>query len=184
MTKRLAIAFFYDAAGIVDEYYIHLIEALKPYVDHTILVSNGPLSKNSENNIRPVVEDLIVRKNVGFDVWAYKSALEQFGWDRLKEYDEVIFYNHTFYGPIFPFSEMFSAMDKRNCDFWGISAHRAISPNPFGDELGELPFHLNSHFIVVRREMHQSPAFKRYWTDMGRIESYIDLDSSARDAFH
>ncbi|KAB2727341.1 rhamnan synthesis F family protein [Brucella anthropi] len=109
MTKRLAIAFFFDENHIVDDYMIYLMRHLKPFVDHTIFVSNGPLSKDSEIALDDVAEEIILRKNEGFDVWAYKAGLEHIGYDRLKEYDEVLLYNHTFYGPIFPFSEMCSA---------------------------------------------------------------------------
>lgn len=91
MTTRLAIAFFYDEAGRVDDYYIHFLTALKPFVDRTIFVSNGPLSKDSQLKVESVVDDQIIRKNVGYDVWAYKAALDELGWDKLNEYDEILF---------------------------------------------------------------------------------------------
>ena len=57
-----------------------------------------------------------------------------FGMDRLAEYDELILMNYTFFAPIFPFAETFDAMDARDdLDFWGITAHKAIDPNPWPD---------------------------------------------------
>lgn len=174
MMKRLAIAFFYDEAGIVDDYYIHFITALKPFVDRTIFVSNGPLTKDSERKVEPLVDEQIVRKNTGYDVWAYKAALDKIGWDKLDEYDEILLFNHTFYGPIYPLTELFDEMDSRRCDFWGISAHAAEPNNFFNPSEGELPFHLNSHFIAVRRSMHRSQAFRAYWSKVDEIRSYTD----------
>ncbi|MBD7989671.1 rhamnan synthesis F family protein [Ochrobactrum quorumnocens] len=171
MTKRLAIAFFFDENHIVDDYMIYLMKHLKPYVDHTIFVSNGPISKVSELALKEVSEEVILRKNEGFDVWAYKAGLEHIGYDRLQEYDEVLLYNHTFYGPIFPFSEMFEEMEKRSDDFWGISSHGKLHPNPFTGS-GVLPEHINSHFIAVRQPLLSSRIFRQYWETMDEINTY------------
>lgn len=173
MTKRLAIAFFFDENHVVDDYMVYLMRHLKPFVDHTIFVSNGPLSKNSEVALQEVCEEVILRENEGFDVWAYKTGLEHIGYDRLKEYDELLLYNHTFYGPIFPFSEMFEEMGKRSDDFWGISSHGKLDPNPFTGS-GVLPEHINSHFIAVRQPLLSSIIFRQYWENMDEIKTYDD----------
>jgi lipopolysaccharide biosynthesis protein len=171
--KRLAIAFFYDEHGIVDDYMTHLMRSFNPFVEKTIFVSNGPLSKTSEIAVQKVVDTIVIRENVGFDAWAYKEVLERVGFEELKKYDEVLLYNHTFYGPIFPFSEMFSEMEKRECAFWGITSHQSMQPNPFTGK-GVLPFHINSHFIAVRNELLQSLAFQNYWQTLSKIENYTD----------
>jgi rhamnosyltransferase len=173
MTKRIAIAFFYDDEGIIDDYMLHLLQSMQPFVEKTIFVSNGPLSKKSETSVEPLVDEVIIRKNEGFDVWAYKTAIEHIGYDRLAEYDELVLYNHTFFGPIFPFSELFDEMDTRHDDFWGISIHGEKTPNPFTG-IGILPLHINSHFIVIRRSILSSKAFKFYWDEIPKIESYTD----------
>lgn len=171
--KRAAVAFFYDEHGIVDEYMIHLLKSFKPFIDDLVFVSNGPLSKHSEEDVSDVVDHLIIRENKGFDVWAYKEGLEFIGFDKLSNFDEVLLFNHTFYGPIFPISEMFDAMEKKTLDFWGISIHSKMKPNPFTHE-GILPEHINSHFIAIRQPMLSSASFKSYWETMPKIESYVD----------
>jgi len=128
--KRLAIAFFFDEAGIVDDYMLHLVKEIGRFVERTIFVANGPLNVNSELAVRELVDELLIRQNTDFDVGAYKAALEKLGFDRLRQYDEIILYNHTFFGPIFPFDEMFEEMGKSDCDFWGISDHREVRPEP------------------------------------------------------
>lgn len=172
--RRLAIAFYYDQHGKIDEYYFHLIASIKPFVEKVLVVCNGPVDKEAESRLSEAADSFLIRENKGFDVWAYRTALEHIGWDELSNFDEILLFNHTFYGPIFPFSEMFSEMDQRQCDFWGISAHGAMRPNPIDVRKAELPFHLNSHFIAVRRSLHQSKAFRDYWTQMGPINSYMD----------
>ncbi|MER9346107.1 rhamnan synthesis F family protein [Mesorhizobium sp. M0227] len=172
--RRLAIAFYYDQYGKVDDYYFHLIASIRPFVEKLLVVCNGPVDKEAQSRLSETADSFLIRENKGFDVWAYRSGLEHIGWDELSRFDEILLFNHTFYGPIFPFSEMFSEMDRRRCDFWGISAHRAMKPNPIDVRRSELPFHLNSHFIAVRRSLHQSKAFRLYWTQMAPINSYMD----------
>lgn len=136
-------------------------------------MSNSALTVESRKKLEDVVDVVYVRENIGFDVWGYKEAMETFGLDKLEEYDELILMNYTFFGPIFPFSETFEKMDAMECDFWGITAHKAMVPNPFTGR-DELPLHLNSHWIAVRKKMFTSPEFKQYWRDMPMINSYVD----------
>ncbi|TPJ73229.1 hypothetical protein FJ434_29540 [Mesorhizobium sp. B2-5-13] len=172
--RRLAIAFYYDQYGKVDDYYFHLIASIRPFVEKLLVVCNGPVDKEAQSRLSETADSVLIRENKGFDVWAYRTGLEHIGWGELSHFDEILLFNHTFYGPIFPFSEMFSEMDRRSCDFWGISAHRAMRPNPIDVRRSELPFHLNSHFIAVRRSLHQSKAFRDYWDQMAPINSYMD----------
>ena len=173
MLKRVAISFFFDEHGVVDEYMFYLLSSLDKFVDRTIFVANCLLDEPTKERLRALNLEIIERENVGFDVWAYKTGIEHIGFDNLADYDELLLYNHTFYGPIFPFSEMFSEMEKRNCDFWGITAHKEMIPNPFTNT-GVLPRHINSHFIAVRGPLLTSDSFRTYWQDMPAIDSYED----------
>jgi lipopolysaccharide biosynthesis protein len=170
--RRLAIAFFYDEAGIVDDYMLHLVAAMSEFVERTIFVSNGPLARKSVRAVEAIVQQIIIRENVGFDVGAYKAALQNVGFKELTAYDEVILYNHTFYAPIFPFREMFAEMDSRDCGFWGITDHSEVIPNPF-TQSGILHRHIQSHFIAVRQPMASSIEFRNYWETMPIITGYL-----------
>lgn len=169
--KRIAIAFFYDANGIVDDYMINLVNSLKPFVERTIFVSNGNLATVSLNKVKQITSDIIERPNEGLDVGAYKAGLNYIGFDALKEYDEILLYNHTFFGPIYPFSKMFDVMEKRKDDFWGISAHKATETAFFG---APIPYHIQSHFIALRQSIISKPIFKEYWDNLPEIKSYGD----------
>jgi rhamnosyltransferase len=67
---------------------------------------------------------------------------------------------------------MFDEMDSRELDFWGISAHKAIDSS-FVDGVA-LPYHIQSHFIAVRRKLLKTQHFRSYWEDMPPINSYSD----------
>ncbi|MER8376581.1 rhamnan synthesis F family protein [Mesorhizobium sp. M1406] len=171
--RRGAIFFFYNETGLVDEYILFLLGKLRPFVETIIFISNGDLSRSSEIAVRSAVDEIVIRENTGLDVGAYSDGLKFIGYDKLGDYDEILLLNHTFYGPLFPFSEMFSEMELRDCDFWGISGHKEMVPNPFTGQ-GSLVSHLNSHFIAVRRTMLTSLAFRNYWESMPIIEDYTD----------
>jgi rhamnosyltransferase len=171
--KRIAVTFFFDEHGIVDEYMFYLVEKLQKFVTRNVFVSNSPLSREAKLRLKDLGCEIIERENIGFDVWAYKEGIEYIGYENLREYDELILLNHTFYGPIFPFEELFDKMDEDKCDFWGITAHKEMVPNPFTNE-GVLHRHLNSHFITARGKMLHSDDFSSYWQTIPKIESYVD----------
>ncbi len=168
---RLCIFSFYDPEGVVDDYVIHFLKELGKHVDEILLYSNGPLLPHSENALRSVVAEIIIRPNFGFDVLAYKEGLEKIDFDAGRQFDEVLMVNHTCYGPIYPFEELFSEMDGRACDFWGVTAHMEMVPNPFTGT-GRLPYHINTNFLVVRAELLRSPPFRKYWSSVRGASNY------------
>jgi rhamnosyltransferase len=171
--KRVIFYLFYDPQGVVDEYVPYKLRALRPFADHIFVVSNSKLTPEGRETLESVADTVWVRENVGFDVWGYKEAMETFGRERLEEYDELILMNYTFFGPIYPFEETFSQMDvRRDIDFWGVTAHKEVDPNPFEGATGILPAHIQSHWIAVRKQMFTSIEFQQYWQNMPMITSY------------
>jgi len=171
--RRIAIYLFYDEAGTVDPYVTAALHAFREHVDRLVVVSNGRPDAAGLRELRAAADDVLVRENVGFDVWGYKEAIERLGRAAASGYDELILLNYTFFAPIFPLEEMFDAMNERDCDFWGITAHKETRPNPLtGGEV--LPFHIQSHFIAIRQPMLESDAFWSYWNGMPMIRSYLE----------
>ncbi|MDE2302079.1 MAG: hypothetical protein KGK11_05920 [Sphingomonadales bacterium] len=170
---RCAISFFYDPQGILDDYMVYLLEGLRAHCTRIVFVVNGRLDEASRAKVAPLVDHLVLRENAGFDVWAYKAGLALIAETYPEGFDEVVMLNHTFYGPIFPFAEMFDAMARRECDFWGMTAHRQ-SADVTPDGPRDIPYHLNSHWIAVRRSLAESDEFKAYWREMRPIVSYED----------
>ena len=171
--RRVVFYMLYDIRGEVDDYILYKLERLRPHADHIFAVVNGELTDAALERLEPLVDGLLVRENVGFDVWAYKSALEAFGPGRLEEYDELILMNYTWFGPVRPFEPLFTRMEAEPLHFWGMTDHDEIVPNPFTEE-GILHRHLQSHWIAVRKPMFTSQAWRDYWAEMPMIETYTD----------
>lgn len=172
---RAALYFFYDAEGIADEYNFYMLRDIRKNVQKLYVVVNGALNDASRNRFEELADDVYVRENVGFDVWAYKDGMKHIGWDVVTSFDEFILMNHTNFGPIYPFKEMFDEMSKRDVDFWGITKHHGHDFDPYNAcEYGYIPPHIQSSFIVVRKRMMQTEPYRRYWEDMPIISSYVD----------
>ena len=96
-----------------------------------MIVSNGPISATGKIELEKITPHILERENRGLDVWAYKAALESYGWETLAFFDEVVLLNYTIMGPVYDFKEMFDVMDGRDLDF-GITKHFGMDYDPYG----------------------------------------------------
>lgn len=175
--KRIGIFFFYDEKGIVDDYVDCFLNEMNKFLDKLVIVCNGLLTPFSRKKLKKFTSDLIVRENKGFDVWAYKEAIEYVSWDQLYQFEELILFNFTNFGPIFPFEEMFNEMEKKELDFWGITKFHSRKNKGYLDKYVSydyLPEHIQSHFIAIRSRMFKSYEFKSYWENMRPVNSYAE----------
>ncbi|SDH81641.1 rhamnan synthesis F family protein [Agrococcus jejuensis] len=171
--RRAVFYLVYDGAGEVGDYALHHLRAIRDHADHVFVVSNSPLSPGSRVALERVADTVWERENVGFDVFAYRDALRHFGQARLEDFDEIILMNYTFYGPIGSYAPLFERMDAQQVDFWGVTDHAEIRPNPY-THTGVMHRHIQSHWIAVRRPMVRSAEWKAYWDDMPPVRSYAD----------
>jgi len=167
--KRIGIFFLYDPKGIADNSVLYFLEQVKPHFAKLIVIVNGLLNDESRKNLIKIVDDVIVRENIGFDAWAYKTAIDSLGWKKIEQYDELTLFNFTNFGPLYPFSEMFNIMDNKKLDFWGITKHHGHSY--WNVQIEE---HIQSHWISIRRNMFSSEDFKEYWKNLPPINNYDD----------
>lgn len=170
--RRLGIYFFFDKNGVVDKYVPYFLEDIKRNVTDILTVCNGKLTEEGKGILEQYGE-VLVRENKGLDVWAYKTALEHVGWEKLEQYDEIILMNSTIMGPVYPFAETFEKMSAKDLDFWGLTEYFKIDGDPFGCcPYGYLPDHIQSHFIVCRNSLVKSREFHEYWEQMPMITDY------------
>lgn len=164
--RRLCIFSFRDHDGIADDYIVFFLKEIARHVERILFYSQGPLSRDSEIALRAPGLEVIELAKTTDDVGAFKAGLEHIDFDSAGDYDEVLMVNHTCYGPIFPFDELFSVMEQRPCDFWGITARIDATLKQPGR--GGAPVcHLNTNFIAVRKQLLRSLAFRSYWRKTG-----------------
>ena len=167
--KRLMIYFFYDNDGIVDDYVPYFLEKFKPYCEEICTVINGTVTEESKEKLKKYSSLVFERENISFDSGAYKYAIEHYGYEKLREYDELILANFTMFGPIFSPQELFNTMEKRDCDFWGITKHPSYEHYFAGVKIDE---HVQSYFIVYKKNILCSKDFEEYWNTLQTATTY------------
>lgn len=171
--RRAGIYFFYDKDGVVDDYNIYLLQDIRKNLDHLLVVVNGYANEEGQLKFRSVCDEILIRENIGFDVWAYKEGMAHYGWEALAAYDELVMLNFTNFGPVYPFSEMFHEMNERDLDFWGVVMRYGFPHDPYKlCKYGYIPDHISTSFMVVRNSLLTSKDFIDYWDNMPMINSY------------
>lgn len=182
--SRILLYFIYDKHGIVDSYVLEVLKSMKPFCDKIIIVVNGLLKDNSYKDLLTVSDEIIIRENTGFDVWAYKSVIDKFGWEYFSQYDEFIIMNYTLIGPLYNIKNIFEEMNSRELDFWGLTLFHKTPFDPFGAiKYGYIPTHIQSSFIVYRQKFMQSKDLHEFWEKMLPINSYTDSVSNYECVF-
>lgn len=174
--KRCAIYAFYDKDGYVDRYVYNMLDAIKEVADTVYFVANGLLQSSSCDLLTQKGILYITRPNKGYDIEAYKEGIFAIGWDVLSQYDEVILVNNTIIGPLYPLQDLFLEMQQKDVDFWGITRHPESHMDIFSacNDYGFLPEHIQSFFVVCRKNLITSYEFRFYWDNLPEIKTYND----------
>lgn len=164
--RRIGIFAFYEKNGIVEDYVIYLLHSLKECLDRLVVVCNGYLSEAGHKKLEEIVDDICIRENQGYDIGAFQECmLSYIGKNEIKKFDELVLCNDTFFGPFVPFSMIFSEMEKREIDIWGLSAQPKTID--FWTETDRVvPAFIQSFFIVIGTRMIKDECFWKYWAQM------------------
>lgn len=163
--RRLVIFSFYDEHGVVDAYIEYLLEDLKNCAEKIIIVINGEVLPEGMMRLRKYADEVIVRKNTGFDGSAYKEAIINYVTpEKLYDWDEVVFCNDTFFGPFLPFDSIFKVMEKSMADFWGLNRVE-----------GKLFSHIQSYFMVFRKRIIEEEKLVEF------LKNSINSESTSRE---
>lgn len=173
--RRCGIFLFFDKDGVVDDYIQEMLRDLQENVSYLLVVCNGYVEYKGLEKLRDVSDDVICRANVGFDVGGYREGIFYLGWKYMENYDEIVMMNYTFFGPIYPFSEMFQKMAEKDISFWGITKHHKVEPDPFHAlPYGYLPEHIQSHFLVLRKDLFMSYQYRDFICNMKNPQTYLE----------
>lgn len=186
--NRIAIFVFYDPCGIVDYYVEVLLEKMLECVQKLVIVVNGFVDVPSYEILKKYTEYVYFRGNFGYDGGAYKDALLYYLKDeQWEQWDELVLFNDTFYGPFENWKKVFDAMEKEKVDFWGLSKNLGSNGQKIWHGK-ELEAHVQGYFIVCRRKMVLSEIFSTFWKQLKYPTSYEDavekFEMSFSSIFH
>lgn len=172
-SNRLALFVFYDKDGIVDDYKVYYLAELANNSSKVLIIVNGEIRAEEKSKLEKYGK-VLQRENKGYDVTAYKFGIEKIGYNEVAKYDELILCNDTVFGPLYPFSEVFADMGKKEVDLWGLTKGYA-DVVPLKGRIIEFGDHIHSYFIAVRSSLLKSDDFKEYWQQkFPSVSSYYD----------
>lgn len=173
--KRLALYIFYNKDGYVADYVKYYVKALKEVTDRVVFIVNGHVQTEGKKEIESLGAEIFCRENKGLDFGAWKETILSIGFSGICCYDELILCNCSNYGPVYPLSEVFSEMESRTCDFWGITKHPFLGGQLIsGDPSSAIVEHIQSYFIVFNKKVIESDAFRNWWKALEPTSNYLE----------
>lgn len=173
MKKRLLLYVLWERNGDVRDFVAYSLEQYRAFAGDVLVIANGGLSVQGRARLEAIGVRYIERENTGLDFAAWKTAIEQEGWEKLTALDELILANCSCYGPIYPLQEVFERMEPAACDFWGMTRHPEIERNVIpADPATRIISHLQSYFLVFRQAAIRSACFRRWWETLVPAASY------------
>lgn len=166
--NRLVIFAHYDSHNRIEKYVINYLSALHKCTEKIIFVSDCNLLSNERDKIRDYADTIIAKKHGEYDFGSYKIGYK-YCLDKniLKDFQELIFVNDSCYAPLASFEEMFTTMENRNINFWGVTANRTKSTNNI--------LHIQSFFLAFRKEVFNSEFFRNMILSFSKLNSKEDI---------
>ena len=153
--KRLGIFLFNNQNGIVDEYIQFLLDDIAPNLSHLCVIVNDN-KLDVENTFEKYTNDIFVNSGqYNINIWK-EVIVNHFGFDYLVEFDEIILFDDSFFGPIYSFKEIFDNIEDIDLDLWTILS------NGVDDGLNAFDF----QFIAFRKNLIQSEDFREFWLNI------------------
>lgn len=176
MKKRIALYVFWEKDGVVRQYVLYYLRALREVAQDIIFIANGELQDEGKQKLKELGVQVVQRENKGLDFAAWQAIILEKGEEIAHNYDELILCNSSCYGPVWPFSHSFDKMAEKECDFWGMTLHDEVDHLLVpGDEDSRIIEHLQSYFLVFRASVLQSVAWLRWWREMRRAEAHVEV---------
>lgn len=161
--RRTVVFASYSKQGIIADYILFYLRGLQEVADRIIFIADNEISAPEQEKLEGIVIYKECKRHGCYDFGSYRKGYE---WAEkngiLNDTDELIFCNDSCYGPIMPFGEVFSKIEKTECDFWGM-VESCVSM-----------VHLQSYYLVFKKQVFNSEAFRDFVFSFGKQESFDD----------
>ena len=152
---RVAVFAGFCPAGKILESQIYYLKGLREIVDNIVFVCDGQVLPQEIEKLKELVSVCIIKRHNEYDFGSYKFGYKFLLDNNLLEgVQELILCNDSCYGPVFPFRESFESDAVKDADFWGYTLNGYTWKN--------LPRHIQSFFLVFRKNVFNSKCFKDF----------------------
>ena len=152
--KRLGIFFLNNQVDSVEDYVQYLLDDISLNLTHLCIIIDKKF--NDVNVLKNYTEDIYINDNHNLNIWK-EILVNHIGFNKLVDFDEIILFDNSFFGPLNSFKEIFNNIDvDTTIDLWTIFS------NGLDDEL-KLG---NLQFIAFRKKLIKSDDFKEFWMNV------------------
>lgn len=170
MMKTVCLFAGYDKNGIIDDYVIYYIKKLSEFAD-VYYYGDFDAKVGELKKIEKYVKESYAKRHGKYDYGSWGELIKKIGWKNIQNYDQLILANDSCYGPLYPFEEVFSYMNKKKCDFWGLSCGKGYH------------IHLQSYFLVFRKPVLQTDYIKDFLSKVKKQPSLKEVCELYEDQF-
>ncbi|AWN67001.1 glycosyl transferase [Lactococcus lactis subsp. lactis] len=167
--KRVLIYVIYEDQPQLQSYKLFFLKALADLSDKVLIVLNSTLADTDVKKLEEFGQ-VISRENTGYDTAAFRHGILLLK-DELANFDELLLVNDTNVGPMKDLSAVFQKMSTQKLDFWGISYGEKQADFTGFNPYGAIHEHLQSYFLVIEKNMFQTPEFLQYWENLSDTDS-------------
>lgn len=141
--KRICLFAGYDKDGIIDDYVLHYIKELNKISD-VYYFGDFYGVEEELNKLNKYCKGVYSKRHKKYDFGSWDELVKLIGIEKIRKYDELILANDSCFGPLKSLEPIFQTMEKKDCDFWGLSCSRGYH------------IHIQSYFVVFNKNVIQS----------------------------
>lgn len=180
--RRICLFAGYDRDGLIDDYVVAYVRELSRWAD-VYYLADGSMRDAELEKLAPHVRGCWAEQHGHYDFGSWSRLAKHYvGWDAIEACDELLLVNDSAY-LLMPLAGVFSAMDARRCDWWGLQATKGLAAtrgNPSNQFIHPIPmeevkrrlldefesdplydFHVGSYFLAYRKPVLGDPGFRR-----------------------
>ncbi|MBR2922356.1 MAG: hypothetical protein IKC10_03440 [Alphaproteobacteria bacterium] len=160
---RIVVFASYDKDGIVHDYVLGYLRYLKEVADKIIFIADNYADEYEQNKLKELVDYAEFCPHGEYDFGSYKRGYyyaKSNGW--LDSANKLIFCNDSCFctSSLIP---VFEIMEKRSCDFWGMTKSHEIQD------------HLQSYFLVFNSNVFTSKTFIEHINNVTHKDNFMDV---------
>ncbi|MBR4507637.1 MAG: hypothetical protein IKP24_03830 [Alphaproteobacteria bacterium] len=162
---KVAIFASFSGDGKIADYVLYYLKELKKVCDAIIFVADNPIFPAEVEKIKDLVIYASFKRHEEYDFGSYKRG---YNYAKkagiLEETDELVLCNDSCFGPVYPFQEIFSKMDKnKDLDFWGLVYNTDVK------------LHLQSYFLAFKKNVIESNAIHDFLKRVQHEDDFWDV---------
>lgn len=167
-TKRLGVMRMLDTTGVIDRYVYHYLDKMREVVDKIMVFCANSVDDVTISELAKHADYIFKYDNIHFSDGCFVTECS---YARMREYDEVVFFDDTCYGPFSSLQALFERAEQLHLDFWGLTKkYESITPD--GTPVAGM---IQDYFIVLGSRVIHSVFFAQYWNGVRDGKNVIEI---------